>query len=513
MSLLLKALEKSDEEGTGQETTPAAVAPAPAAASTGGMKLGGGQQVSKLGSALGAQKAKVAKKVVAAFDEEVTPSHQDEDANLQRDLQQAQRKASVRNITLVAVVVVVGAGGWFGYTKFFPTGLDREAVEETVRTTTQAVLGGQQEQLEEEAFLPLAEPIYDIQENILAASTSPLASNNSGAENNTGDVAKQVESYVQRILEEQQRKTEEIQAASSGSLQVKPSNIIGDELGKLLSEEVDWKDLPLEITETDMITRLESLSTEPYRKGKQFIISGELAATAEKAAMEKEKESEAGNADANAASESSQSAAKPVQIARSKSSGLGKKMEEGVTLYRSGDLNGSELAFRSILAADPKNSQALVGLAKIHQARGNVRLAVVTLLKAAEYKPNDLIVLSELIALQSASTDSLISVGPIFGLLARTNDQNVQAKLFFLLGTHSAKKKDWLEAKANFLNAYSLNQTNPDIAYNLAVVYDYLGESDEAANMYRSALSSALLQPSSFNHQTAKERANLLESQ
>jgi Flp pilus assembly protein TadD len=181
-------------------------------------------------------------------------------------------------------------------------------------------------------------------------------------------------------------------------------------------------------------------------------------------------------------------------------------MSNGVSSYRGGDYNGAELAFRTILASEPRNVAALVGLAKVHQARGNIRLAVSTLLKAADYGPNDPVVVSELVALQGSSGSANISPGRIRELASRTSDNKVRAKLMFILGNKQAQEKRWQMARLSFTEANILNPENPDIAYNLAVVLDYLGDQRRAVTMYRAALRSALIEPSSFDQSAAEER-------
>lgn len=518
MSLLLKALEKSDEEGnqpqegaTEQAATAASVAP-----TTSGMKLGEAKvpEKSKLGSALAAGSQKAAQDVVSAFDEQegTGTSEEDEDAAIAREIQKAQRMATLRYFAMLGVLVAVVVGGWYGYQNYFAEKVE-QAVETAVQAATQAVTGEVEE--EEVVFLPLAEPIYDIQENILAATTAPIASADTDSENGEveiNNVTAQVESYVERILQEQLRKARQIEEAANRNQEVVDTTGIEDELGDLLNQEVNWDEIVAMNSSGDMLAKLESLSNKPWRRGKQYVISAEVAAAEATATQEAPATEEGQVAQATVEPQSSADTSLTGTLAR-KENNFDELMKEGVLLYRAGDLDGAELAFRNILAVEPKNSQALVGLAKIHTSRGNNRVAAATLLKAAEYSPNDPLVVSELVALQSSQTTSQISRNRIYDLLARTNDKQIQAKLMFILGIDSAKNQDWLEAKTNFLAAYGLNSTNPDVAYNLAVVHDYLGEGDSAADMYRRALHSAITAPSSFNHKVARERAAVLERQ
>lgn len=492
MSLLLKALEKSEEgqekaaEGKAQQ----GAAPAPAAV---GIKLagGGGLKGSKLGSALAGKDKKAAKKVVAAYDEQ---SAADVTAE-QEELLLASRKAAIRNGVKLGALVVVVAGGWFAFQEFggmmFPDGDQQQAAVSSSQETAQAAA----DDVEDAALLPLAEPIYDIQENILAASAATPQARQSG----DGDIIKEVESYVERILAEQLRKSRQLANKVTGGL----TEVLPDEVTERLSEEIVWAEVAVIDPRSAMLAELERLSSSTYEKDDAFIRkSGGIALESEVAEV----------AEVAAAGEvaGEKVPTRVVQITK-KENGFDKLMEKGVVQYRTGDLDGAEFSFRNILAVEPKNTNALIGLAKIHQSRGDLRLAVATLLKASEYSPNNPIVVSELIAIQGTTSDySSLPEDRVSELLTLTRNDKVRANLLFLLGNEKAKKKDWGTAKSIFYSAHQLNPGNPDIAYNLAVIYDQLGEQQSALGMYKHALRASLIEASSFEHEVAKGRISEL---
>ena len=519
MSLLLKALEKSEGESAEKPDAAAAGAkPAPSSPPPGaGLKLGGAgapKTASKLGSALAGAKKETAKKVSEAY--EAAPTEQDSaEEEVEVALQRAARKAVIRNIIVGIVIVGIGAGGWFFATQFFP-GIGEQQVQEVAREVAQAVATEEQVEEDPEVFLPLAEPIYDIQENILAASAIPIG----GGDTNQGDasVAVEVESYVERILQEQIRKAREAEAEADGEDLAAAEDAereLQEELSSVLAQEVNWDEEETLESSGDMATQLERLRSSSYSSGDQFVISKankvvKDAAEAEEAAAEAAtlEGIDSGLANTTTVDDTDDVVAlseENVTIAR-KATEFDKKMAEGVLLYKSGDLSGAETAFRTILAVEPKNTNALIGLAKVHYARGNIRVSVATLLKASEYSPNNPLIISELIALQNSSSSALVSIDQIYALLSRTTDTTVQSKLLFILGTVAAKHQDWLAARKHFLDAYSLNKTNPDVAYNLAVVNDFLNNPVEAIDLYQQALTNAVTQPSTFDHKVVRNR-------
>ena len=72
-------------------------------------------------------------------------------------------------------------------------------------------------------------------------------------------------------------------------------------------------------------------------------------------------------------------------------------------------------------------------------------------------------------------------------MLSNTSDRSVEARLYFLLGGIYARQERWFEAREVFSYAHQAERGNPDYAYNLAVVHDFLNDSEEAISMYRLA--------------------------
>lgn len=513
MSLLLKALEKSEEEKqqaegeapAGQEGAQAAAPAAPAAGggAGGGFKLSGAAGgASKLGSALGASQE--ARKIVVAHEEE---PQEDGDAAAEA-LVAASRRSTVRNFVTLGVVVVAAGAGWYAWQEFGQQFLPGQEVAETDADAEQAA-PAQAAADSDATLLPLSEPIFDIQESI-----SLTSANLSGGESD-GDIQGQVAEVVTNIIESQldrQRAFIEEQQRIIAQ-QANLEEVAEREIEEVLSQEFDINAARQYGAFDDMVAQLERLPRQPLalKGGTQFVKpSGsdleellDRSASLDLPGAGSEGESD-GNGNGGAAS-----APKQMMLAKNETD-LKAVFEDAVASYRAGDLNHAEKSFRTVIAAEPRNASALVGLAKVHQSRGNVRIAVATLLKAADIAPNDPVVVSELVSLQSSSADPLVSESRILELLSRRNSQEIQARLRFLLGNSYAKQGNWDKARESYMMAHSLDQANPDIAYNLAVVFDYLNNQEGAVRMYRTAVSSAAANPSSFDLQVARDRIETL---
>ena len=488
MSLLLKALEKSEEEKKEGE------APAQQSAGTGGgFKLSGGdaaQPKSKLGSAIASRQVKSedAERVVAAYDQAA-----DDDT----ELVAASRKQNIKRLAFMLVIALVGVAGYYAYQQFAPSILGTDQVASTTGTqsadTSAAITSGEQAQL-----LPLPEPIYDIQESILIASLDPSAnvSNQDAEEDN---IAKQVTDVVASIIQEQE--DEKRRNFLLSQVEITQQESLEEEIEGLLSQSFD-PDAARNISTLDQVAMLEQLDALSQRvydtKSFTFKPTNYVAKI----------EDEGGDA----------APAKPV-VAPSDTVQLTANedktkdlIEQGSLNYRYGNLLEAEKAFRTVIASQPTNVNALLGLAKVHQSRGNRKLALSTLLKASEYAPNDPNIAGELIALQAESASAQVVEQRILAMLSRTENPAVRAKLLFSLGNAYARERAWLEARNAYRAATELNKDNPDYLFNLAVMSDYMMDKEGALRYYQGALDASRSSPSSFDHAAARKRVGELQS-
>ena len=65
------------------------------------------------------------------------------------------------------------------------------------------------------------------------------------------------------------------------------------------------------------------------------------------------------------------------------------------------------------------------------------------------------------------------------------------ASLYFTLGNLYGDQSRWAEAQQAYFQAYQMEQSNPDYAYNLAVGLEHIGQPRLAANFYQRAVEQA----------------------
>ena len=81
------------------------------------------------------------------------------------------------------------------------------------------------------------------------------------------------------------------------------------------------------------------------------------------------------------------------------------------------------------------------------------------------------------------------------------------------LGDALAAQQRWAEAQQAYFQAHALAPGHPDIAYNLAVALDHLGQRRPAAGFYRKALQLADQHPARFSRHHCETRLQVLQAQ
>jgi len=148
-------------------------------------------------------------------------------------------------------------------------------------------------------------------------------------------------------------------------------------------------------------------------------------------------------------------------------------------------------AWQKALAGDPRNLDALRGLAVLAQQQQQFELAAGYFQRALEVDPKDAIALAGLMALQKP-TDSMQAESRLKTLLAEQPDA---AALHFALGNQFARQQRWAEAQQAYFKAYTVEPANAAYVYNLAVSLDQLHQSRLAAQYYSESLAIADRQP------------------
>jgi len=199
----------------------------------------------------------------------------------------------------------------------------------------------------------------------------------------------------------------------------------------------------------------------------------------------------------------------PVEMAASpRTPRVPPEVASGYEALRTGDLATARRSYQAALAADPRNLDALLGLATT-EARGQNRPAAIgNYRRALEVDPRNATALAALAALSDDGRGAALEPQ----LLADIQRWPTQPALRVALGNIYAAQGRWSDAQAAYFEAHRLDPANADVAFNLAVALDQLAKVKLAAKFYRRALEAARGQPAQFDPAAATRRALELEA-
>lgn len=148
-----------------------------------------------------------------------------------------------------------------------------------------------------------------------------------------------------------------------------------------------------------------------------------------------------------------------------------------------GDFARARGLYEQVWQADPRNLDALLGLAAIATRNSESTLALRYYQSALELDPRNAYAQAGLLSIvggaDPGATESQIKL-----LIAR----EPSALLYFGLGTLYAEQGQWPSAQQAYFQAYQLQPDNPDYAFNLAVGLEHMGQPRAALDYYRKAL-------------------------
>ena len=171
------------------------------------------------------------------------------------------------------------------------------------------------------------------------------------------------------------------------------------------------------------------------------------------------------------------------------------------------DLSEAAKSYEQVLRSDPKNTDALLGMAAISQRMGQPGQAETWYIRALEADPKDPNAQAGLINLRGQS-DPAAAESRLKSLLAM---QPESASLNFALGNLYAGQKRWPDAQLAYFNAHTVDPANPDYLFNLASSLDHMHMPKLALEYYQAALSASANRKPGFD--TAQAQARVLELQ
>lgn len=151
--------------------------------------------------------------------------------------------------------------------------------------------------------------------------------------------------------------------------------------------------------------------------------------------------------------------------------------------YQNADLGTAWQRYREVLQRDPKNRDALLGMAAIAQQQNQDDAAIQYYKQILILDPRDPAAQAGMSAFSTAD-----AAGKESRLKLSLAQSPQSATLHFALGNLYTEQSRWSDAQQAYYSAYNLEPSNAQFAFSLATSLDHLGQAKLAAQYYETAL-------------------------
>lgn len=186
---------------------------------------------------------------------------------------------------------------------------------------------------------------------------------------------------------------------------------------------------------------------------------------------------------------------------------------QGYESLQAGRFAEARNAYVQALRQDPREVDAMVGLAAVAQKEGQADEAAELYERALQIDPRNGVAVAGLSALQGG-TDPAQTESRLKSLInSQNSDPNATSALNFALGNLYAGQRRWPEAQQAYFRAHSADAGNPDVLYNLAVSLEHLNQKPLARQFYGQAVQASRQRSASFAPGDAEKRLAALNAQ
>jgi Flp pilus assembly protein TadD len=190
---------------------------------------------------------------------------------------------------------------------------------------------------------------------------------------------------------------------------------------------------------------------------------------------------------------------KPVLVEQHQEEPIDPILNNAYLAYRGGKFDQAQQLYREVNNLDARNMDAILGLAAIAQRRGEDSVAAHYYAQALVLDPRNAVANAGMSALTTGDNRES-------RLKTLLNGQPDSSTLYFALGNRYAEQSRWGEAQQAYFNAYQLEPGNAELAFNLAISLDRLGQYKPAAQYYQRALQLDPDQSAGFDHKQISQR-------
>jgi len=180
----------------------------------------------------------------------------------------------------------------------------------------------------------------------------------------------------------------------------------------------------------------------------------------------------------------------------------------GYAAYQAGDLERARLGYGQALRSEPRNIDALLGMAAVELRERQYANADGYYRRVLRLDPRNPYAQAGMLGLRNQEVDPVTAESRVKSLIAR---EPATEGLEFTLGNQYAQQGRWGDAQQAYFKALASDPKNPDFAYNLAVSLDHLRQLKPALQHYRLALQLAEGRSVGFDAQAVRARVAQLE--
>jgi tetratricopeptide (TPR) repeat protein len=174
--------------------------------------------------------------------------------------------------------------------------------------------------------------------------------------------------------------------------------------------------------------------------------------------------------------------------------------------FQAGDDATAGQLYQQLSQSDPRNVDALLGLAAVAARQDHADEAVSDYQRVLELDPNNSVAQEGLIVM-SGQTNPTESASKLKTMITQ---QPNSAHLYAALGGIYADQNQWPDAQQAYFQAFNLDTDNAEYAFNLAISLDHLKKPDIALNYYQQALALLDKQGGSIDKKALQNRINEL---
>jgi len=170
--------------------------------------------------------------------------------------------------------------------------------------------------------------------------------------------------------------------------------------------------------------------------------------------------------------------------------------------YLNGNFEQAQQSYNKALKLDARNTDALLGIAVIAQRQGSDKVAAQYYARVLELDPRNAVANAGMSALATENSESRLK--------ALLSEQKNSPALHSALGNQYAAQSRWAEAQQAYFNAYKLAPNSTELALNLAISLDRIGQKKQAVAYYQRALQLDSAGVSGIDHAKISQRIKTL---